>query len=59
MTRISVFHEEWMTDEEYRREYEALEQEFAAAKAAANAGSSGHPLAASQPSIARLRVRPQ
>ena len=33
MTLISKLHEEWMKDEEYRREYEALEGEFALARA--------------------------
>ena len=33
MTKISKLHEEWMKDEEYRREYEILEEEFALARA--------------------------
>ncbi len=28
MTRILDLHEEWMKDPEYRREYDALEEEF-------------------------------
>jgi transcriptional regulator with XRE-family HTH domain len=33
MTRISDLHKKWMDDPEYRREYEALEEEFALASA--------------------------
>lgn len=29
MTKFSVLHEKWMKDPEYRREYDALEEEFA------------------------------
>lgn len=39
MTRISKLHEEWMKDEAYRREYEALEEEFALARAIIEARS--------------------
>jgi ribosome-binding protein aMBF1 (putative translation factor) len=39
MTRISKLREEWMQDEEYRREYEALEDEFALARAIIQARS--------------------
>ena len=33
MTRIRELHEKWMGDPEYRREYDALEEEFALASA--------------------------
>jgi transcriptional regulator with XRE-family HTH domain len=33
MTRIRDLHYEWMNDPEYRREYEALDEEFALIKA--------------------------
>jgi transcriptional regulator with XRE-family HTH domain len=33
MTRIRDLHKKWMKDKEYRREYEALEEEFALASA--------------------------
>jgi transcriptional regulator with XRE-family HTH domain len=33
MTRIRDLHRKWMGDAEYRREYEALEEEFALASA--------------------------
>jgi CO/xanthine dehydrogenase Mo-binding subunit len=35
MTTIKSLHEKWMKDAEYRKEYEALEEEFALAQAAA------------------------
>ena len=62
MTRISRLHEEWMQDEEYRREYEALEEEFALARTIievrAKAGLTQEQLAermeTSQSTIARL-----
>jgi ribosome-binding protein aMBF1 (putative translation factor) len=62
MTRISVLHQEWMKDEEYRKEYEALEEEFALARAIiearAKAGLTQEELAermqTSQSTIARL-----
>jgi ribosome-binding protein aMBF1 (putative translation factor) len=62
MTRISVLHQEWMKDEEYRKEYEALEEEFVLARAIiearAKAGLTQEELArrmqTSQSTIARL-----
>jgi hypothetical protein len=33
MTRIKDLHKRWMDEPEYRREYEALEEEFALASA--------------------------
>lgn len=39
MTRISKLHEEWMQDQAYPREYEALEEEFALARAIIEARS--------------------
>ncbi len=40
MTRIKDLHKRWMKDAEYRREYDALEEEFALAAAVAKARSS-------------------
>jgi transcriptional regulator with XRE-family HTH domain len=37
MTRVRELHKKWMKDAEYRREYEALEEEFALAAAVAKA----------------------
>jgi transcriptional regulator with XRE-family HTH domain len=37
MTRIMDLHKKWMKDPEYRKEYEALEEEFALAAAVAEA----------------------
>jgi ribosome-binding protein aMBF1 (putative translation factor) len=37
MTRIRELHKKWMKDPEYRREYNALEEEFALAEAVAKA----------------------
>jgi transcriptional regulator with XRE-family HTH domain len=62
MTRISDLHKKWMEDPEYRREYEALEEEFALAsamiKARKRAGLTQEDLAkemeTSQSAIARL-----
>jgi transcriptional regulator with XRE-family HTH domain len=62
MTRISDLHRKWMEDPEYRREYEALEEEFALAsamiKARKRAGLTQEDLAkemeTSQSAIARL-----
>ena len=39
MTKIGDLHKKWMKDPEYRREYEALEDEFAIAKALIKARS--------------------
>jgi len=39
MTKMRDLHEEWMMDEEYRKEYEALEMEFALAQALIEARS--------------------
>ena len=62
MTKISDLHRRWMRDPEYRKEYDALEQEFALAaavtKARRRAGLSQGYLArrmrTSQSTIARL-----
>jgi transcriptional regulator with XRE-family HTH domain len=62
MTRIDVLHKKWLKDPEYRREYEALEEEFAFAaavvKARNRAGLSQAELArrmkTTQSTIARL-----
>jgi ribosome-binding protein aMBF1 (putative translation factor) len=62
MTRISDLHNEWMQDENYRKEYEALEEEFALAhaiiEARNKAGMTQEELAlkmeTSQSTIARL-----
>jgi transcriptional regulator with XRE-family HTH domain len=39
MTKLSNLHKKWMKDPEYRREYEALEEEFALASAIIDARS--------------------
>jgi len=62
MTKISELHKEWLKDPEYQREYAALEEEFALAKAViaarAHAGLTQSELASrmgtSQSAIARL-----
>src|SRR5829696_538157 len=62
MTKIKVLHNKWMKDPEYRKEYEALEEEFALAaavsKARRRAGLSQAELAqrmkTTQSTIARL-----
>jgi transcriptional regulator with XRE-family HTH domain len=62
MTRIRELHEKWMGDPEYRREYDALEEEFALAsamiKARKRAGLTQEELAkemdTSQSAIARM-----
>ena len=62
MTKLSNLHKKWMTDPEYRREYEALEEEFALAsaiiEARSRAGLTQEELAVrmetSQSAIARL-----
>jgi ribosome-binding protein aMBF1 (putative translation factor) len=62
MTRISTLHKKWMKDPEYRKEYEALEEEFAliaaVAKARMRSGLSQAQLAkrmkTTQSTIARL-----
>ena len=33
MTRIKDLHKQWLRDEDYRRNYDALEEEFALASA--------------------------
>jgi hypothetical protein len=40
-TRIRDLHEAWMKDPVYRKEYEALEGEFATLKTLAKTGSAG------------------
>ena len=62
MTRMKTLHAEWMKDAEYRREYDALEEEFsfvqALIEARTRAGLTQEELAArmetSQSAIARL-----
>jgi transcriptional regulator with XRE-family HTH domain len=62
MTRIDALHKKWMKDREYRKAYEALEEEFALAaaimKARNRAGLSQAELArrmkTTQSTIARL-----
>src|ERR1035437_55563 len=62
MTKISDLHKKWMKDPEYRKEYDALEEEFAliaeVAKARLRAGLSQAELAkrmnTTQSTIARL-----
>jgi transcriptional regulator with XRE-family HTH domain len=62
MTKISDLHKKWMKDPEYRKEYDALEEEFAlaaeVAKARSRAGLSQAELArrmkTTQSTIARL-----
>lgn len=39
MTKISDLHEKWMKDPSYRKEYEALDEEFALASALIDARS--------------------
>jgi ribosome-binding protein aMBF1 (putative translation factor) len=69
MTKVSELHEKWLSDPEYRKEYEALEEEFSLAgnliEARIRAGLTQAELAArmktTQSVIARLesgRVRP-
>jgi ribosome-binding protein aMBF1 (putative translation factor) len=62
MIKISTLHKKWMKDPEYRKEYDALEEEFAliaaVAKARARAGLSQAELAkrmkTTQSTVARL-----
>ncbi len=62
MTKFNVLHKKWMKDPEYRKEYDALEDEFAliaaVAKARARAGLSQAQLAkrmkTTQSTVARL-----
>ena len=62
MTRIADLHKKWMKDPEYRKEYDALDEEFSLAsaliKARSRAGLTQKQLAAkmetSQSAIARL-----
>ena len=62
MTKLGTLHKKWMKDPNYRREYDALEEEFALiaelAKARARAGLSQAQLArrmkTTQSTIARL-----
>jgi ribosome-binding protein aMBF1 (putative translation factor) len=64
MTKIKDLHAAWMKDNEYRQEYEALEEEFALAhaliEARAKAGLTQEELAqrmdTSQSAIARLEA---
>ncbi len=39
MTKVADLHRRWMNDPEYRREYDALEEEFALAEALIDARS--------------------
>lgn len=58
MTKIGTLHKKWMKDPEYRKEYEALDDEFALIAARARAGLSQAQLAkrmkTTQSAIARL-----
>ncbi|HXD44813.1 MAG TPA: helix-turn-helix transcriptional regulator [Pseudolabrys sp.] len=58
MTKVSTLHKKWMKDPDYRRAYEALEEEFALISARARAGLSQAELAkrmkTTQSAIARL-----
>lgn len=62
MTRIKDLHKKWLADDDYRREYDALEEEFALAsqmiEARSKAGLTQEELAermqTSQSAIARL-----
>lgn len=62
MTKVRELHKKWMKDQQYRHEYDALEEEFAlataVAKARASAGLSQAELAkrmrTTQSTIARL-----
>ncbi|MCK9918959.1 helix-turn-helix transcriptional regulator [Microbacteriaceae bacterium K1510] len=58
MTKISTLHKKWMKDPEYRKEYDALEEEFLLIAARARAGLSQAELAkrmkTTQSAIARL-----
>jgi transcriptional regulator with XRE-family HTH domain len=58
MTKIGTLHKKWMKDPEYRKEYEALEDEFALIAVRARAGLSQAQLAkrmkTTQSAIARL-----
>lgn len=58
MTKISTLHKKWMKDPAYRKEYDALEEEFALIAARARAGLSQAELAkrmkTTQSVIARL-----
>jgi transcriptional regulator with XRE-family HTH domain len=62
MTKIAELHKKWMRDPDYRREYDALEEEFALAsaliEARSQAGLTQEELAArmdtSQSAIARM-----
>jgi transcriptional regulator with XRE-family HTH domain len=58
MTKISELHKKWMKDPEYRKEYDALEEEFALIAARLRAGLSQAELAkrmnTTQSTIARL-----
>jgi len=45
MTKLSTLNRKWMKDPAYRREYEALEEEFALIAARARAGLSQAQLA--------------
>jgi predicted transcriptional regulator len=69
MTRISELHKKWLADQDYRKEYEALEEEFSLAanliEARTRAGLTQAELASrmqtTQSVVARLesgRVRP-
>jgi ribosome-binding protein aMBF1 (putative translation factor) len=69
MARISEMHKKWMEEAEYRRAYDALEEEFALAKAVIGARNRAgltqtelaRKMGTTQPAVARLeggRTRP-
>lgn len=69
MTRISEMHKKWMKETEYRRAYDALEEEFALAKSVIHARNRAgltqaelaRKMRTTQPAVARLeggRTRP-
>jgi hypothetical protein len=43
MTKITELHERWLSDPEYRNEYEALEEEFSLAVNFIEAKGNGNP----------------
>src|ERR1043165_6955123 len=63
MTKVRDLHKKWMKDPEYRREYDALEEEFAlileVAKARQRAGLSQTELAKRMKTTQRTIARPE